>query len=347
MNTPPGFELACPAPLASNRVTMAHGGGGRLMHALVREVFAAAFGSSADHDGAVMAIAAGRLAMTTDGYVVRPLFFPGGDIGSLAVHGTLNDLAMCGARPLSLAAGFIIEEGCEIAVLERVAASMAATARQAGVAISTGDTKVVEHGKGDGVYITSSGVGLCEHALDIHPRSICDGDAILLSGDVGRHGIAVMGARENLDFDSPIESDSQSLWPAVCALLDAGIEIHCLRDLTRGGLASALVELAQASDLEIELDESAVTVHDAVQGACEILGLDPLYVANEGRFVALLPAAQADAACAILRATREGEGAVLAGRVRSARPGRVGLRTRIGTLRNLPMLSGEQLPRIC
>jgi len=328
-------------------VTMAHGGGGRLMHSLVREVFVAAFGGSADHDGAILELPAGRVATTTDGYVVRPMIFPGGDIGSLAVHGTLNDLAMCGARPISLAASFIIEEGTAVDLLHRIAGSMARAAAAAGVAIATGDTKVVERGSGDGVYITTSGVGVCEHPLTIHPRSMRDGDVVLLSGDIGRHGMAVMGAREHLAFESAIESDSQCLWPAVRALLAAGVTVHCLRDLTRGGLATALVEFAQTAQLEIEVEEAAVPVLPSVRGACEVLGLDPLYVANEGRFVAVVPAHEAETALHAMRATPEAEGAVIAGRVRAVRPGQVSLRTRIGTLRNLPMLSGEQLPRIC
>jgi hydrogenase expression/formation protein HypE len=347
MNEPREFQPVCPAPLRAERVIMAHGGGGRLMHNLVRDVFAAAFACSADHDGTVAELPAGRIATTIDGYVVRPMFFPGGDIGSMAIHGTVNDLAMCGARPVSLAAAFIIEEGTEIELLRRIAQSMAVAARKAGVAVSTGDTKVVERGHGDGVYITTSGIGLCEHGLDIHPRSIREGDVLLLSGDVGRHGMAVVSARENLSLESDIVSDSQCLWPAVCALLEVGVKVHCLRDLTRGGLATALVELAQTAGLEIELEEAAVRVEPAIQGACEILGLDPLYVANEGRFVAAVPAADAEAALAALRATPEAEGAVVAGRVLANRPGQVSLRTRIGTLRNLPMLSGDQLPRIC
>jgi hydrogenase expression/formation protein HypE len=317
------------------------------MHSLVRDVFAAAFGSTPDHDGVLADVPAGRIATTTDGYVVRPMIFPGGDIGSLAVHGTLNDLAMCGARPISLAASFIIEEGTTIELLHRIAGSMARAAASAGVVIGTGDTKVVERGSGDGVYITTSGVGVCEHPLTIHPRSIRDGDLVLLSGDIGRHGMAVMGAREHLAFESAIESDSQCLWPAVRELLEAGVTVHCLRDLTRGGLATALVEFAQSAGVEIELDEAAVPVLPSVRGACEVLGLDPLYVANEGRFAAVVPAQEAQTALHALRATPQAEGAVLAGRVRTDRPGQVTLRTRIGTLRNLPMLSGEQLPRIC
>jgi len=337
---------ACPLPRAPETVTLAHGGGGRRMHALVRNVFAAAFGSRPEHDGHVEEVAAGRIATTTDAYVVHPLFFPGGDIGTLAVNGTVNDLAMCGARALSLSAAFILEEGVALATLERIAASMACACREAGVAIRTGDTKVVERGKGDGVYVTTSGVGACEHALAIHPASIRAGDAVVLSGDVGRHGMAVMLAREALALEAAIESDSRELWTPVRALLEAGIEIRCLRDLTRGGLATALVELAATAALAIELDEAVVAVEDGVHAACELLGLDPLYVANEGRFVAVVPAQQAERCVQVLRAAAP-ERAVLAARVLDGPPGEVRLRTRLGTLRHLGLLSGEQLPRIC
>jgi hydrogenase expression/formation protein HypE len=316
------------------------------MHGLIRDVFVSAFGAGQGHDGHVQPVAAGRIATTTDGYVVRPLFFRGGDIGTLAVHGTVNDLAMCGARPLSLAAAFILEEGVEIATLRRIAASMAAACRDAGVEICTGDTKVVERGKGDGVYITTTGVGVCEHALDIRPGSIRDGDAIVLSGDIGRHGMAVMSSRENLEFDSAIESDSRELWSPVRALLEGGVAVHCLRDLTRGGLATALVELAAGAGLEIELEEDAVSVQESVRAACELLGMDPLYVANEGRFVAVVPGSQARRSVEILQAVAPEQPRVAA-RVFAGRAGQVSLRTRLGTLRHLGMLSGEQLPRIC
>jgi hydrogenase expression/formation protein HypE len=316
------------------------------MHALVRDVFLAAFGAGQDHDAHVQALDPGRIATTTDSYVVNPLFFRGGDIGALATHGTINDLAMCGARPLYLAAAFILEEGVRIADLQRIAASMARACAEVGVHVRTGDTKVVERGKGDGVYITTTGVGLCEHTLHIHPHSIRDDDVIVLSGDVGRHGMAVMSTRENLQFDSAIESDCRELWSPVRALLEAGIDIHCLRDLTRGGLATALVELAASASLEFELDEDAVSVQQDVRAACELLGMDPLYVANEGRFVAVVPRAQAERTVAIL--ARAGAGSPrIAGRVFAGHAGQVSLRTRLGTLRHLAMLSGEQLPRIC
>jgi hydrogenase expression/formation protein HypE len=340
--------LGCPLPIdTGGRITLAHGGGGSLMQRLIREVFTPAFGRGGEHDGAVLTAPAGRTVVTTDSFVVRPLFFPGGDIGSLAVHGTLNDLAMCGARPLALSAAFIIEEGFEIAALDRIARSMAAAADTAGVAIVTGDTKVVERGHGDGVYVTTSGTGVLEHPYDIHPRAIRNGDVVLLNGDLGRHGMAVMTARDDLPTEPPIATDSANLWPAVAALLSAGIAIHCLRDLTRGGLGGNIVELAEAARLDIELDEHALPVGSAVAAVCELLGLDPLYVANEGRFVAVVPATDAQRAREILRGVPGCEGTTLAGTVGPGTAGRVRLRTRFGTLRHIAMLSGEQLPRIC
>jgi hydrogenase expression/formation protein HypE len=338
----------CPVPLpAAGRVTLAHGGGGALTHDLVRSVFATTLGTDTRHDGAVLGRVSGRLVTTTDAFVVRPLFFPGGNIGALAVHGTVNDLAMCGARPLALTASFIIEEGFPIADLERIVQSMAAAARAAGVRVSSGDTKVVERGHGDGLYVSTSGIGVLDHDRHIHPDAVRAGDAVIVSGDLGRHGIAVLCARERLVTEPPVESDLQSLWPAVAALLEAGIELHCLRDLTRGGLATCAVEIARTAGLDIELDESAITVAPPVAATCELLGLDPLYVANEGRFMALLPAAQAAQALGLLKALPDSSAAAIAGHVGPGREGRVRLRTRIGTLRHVAMLSGAQLPRIC
>ncbi|MCB1748779.1 MAG: hydrogenase expression/formation protein HypE [Gammaproteobacteria bacterium] len=338
--------VACPLPRDdTDCVTLAHGGGGALMQRLVREVFAAAFGNDARHDGARVDSGGRPLVTTTDAFVVKPLFFPGGDIGALAVHGTVNDLAMCGARPLALTASFVIEEGFAVADLRRIAASMARAARAAGVAIVSGDTKVVERGHGDGVYITTSGIGALDHGLDIHPRAIAPGDAVLLSGDIGRHGTAVMVARENLHTATPISSDQGNLWPAVAALLAAGIEVHCLRDLTRGGLATAMVELARDGGWGIGMEETAVAVEPTVAALCELFGLDPLYVANEGRFVAVVPDGQATAALAVLRETAAA--ASLLGHVSAVPDGRVRLRTRYGTTRHVALLSGAQLPRIC
>ena len=345
------FTAKCPIPLSNQDfVTLAHGGGGRMMHNLLERSVIPAFGNQpleSRHDGAVMAVAQGRLAFTTDSYVVHPLFFPGGDIGTLAVTGTANDLAMCGARPLCLSAAFILEEGLPLATLERVVASMARTARAACVNIVTGDTKVVDRGKGDGMFINTAGIGVIEHSLVIAPTSVRPGDAILLSGDVGRHGVAIMAVREGLQFETTLETDCAPLAEPVLALLAAGIEVHCLRDLTRGGLATSLVEIAESSRWHIEVGEREIPVEEGVCGACEILGLDPLYLANEGRFVAIVPAAQTDKAVGILRSHPVSSGAVRIGTVGEVQDRLVTLQSRIGTKRILDMHSGEQLPRIC
>lgn len=341
--------LECPIPLEADTVRLAHGGGGRAMQRLLDGLFLPAFASEAlerRHDASVLAVGGARLAFTTDSYVITPYFFPGGDIGSLAVHGTVNDLAMAGARPLYLSAGFILEEGLPLEDLRRVAASMARAAQECGVQIVTGDTKVVDRGKGDGLYVNTAGVGVVEHSLSIAPASVRPGDAILVSGDLGRHGIALMACREGLEFETRLSSDSGPLWGLVSALLDGGLEVHCLRDLTRGGLASALVEIAEASRRLLVVDETAVPVAEEVRGACELLGLDPLFVANEGRMVVFLPEAQAGRALELLR--EAGAEPALVGRVDAAPSrGTVRLRTALGVDRPLDMLSGEQLPRIC
>lgn len=343
------MELACPAPAACDRVTLPHGAGGRLMHRLVRDVFRKAFRDPAleeGHDGAVLPPIAERVAMTTDSFVVRPIFFPGGDIGSLAVHGTVNDLAMCGARPLYLTCGFILEEGLPLETLERVAGSMADAARQAGVRVVAGDTKVVERGKVDGLFINTAGVGRVVAPAPVSPSRIRPGDALLLSGAVGRHGAAILSARESLGFESALRSDSACVWPQVEALLEAGVAISCLRDLTRGGLATALNELAASSGTGVALEESSVPIDEAVASACELYGLDPLYMACEGRFCAFVSAKDADKALAALR--RAGaKGAALAGSAVAEHGGQVRLRTALGVDRVLDMLEGEPLPRIC
>jgi len=343
--------FSCPLPLDRYPLVMlAHGGGGTLSHRLIEELFRPAFGSQqleARHDGALLDVEAGRLAFTTDSYVVQPLFFPGGDIGTLAVNGTVNDLAMCGARPLHLSAGFILEEGLPMETLWRVARSMGEAARQAEVRIVTGDTKVVDRGKGDGVFINTAGVGVVEHDGIVAPASIRPGDALLLSGDIGRHGIAIMAEREGLAFESTIRSDCAPVSGLVQELLAAGVGVRCLRDLTRGGLASALVEIAEAARLHLRIDETAIAVLEEVRGACELLGFDPLYVANEGRFVAFVAPEDAERALGLLRANPLGEGAALVGTVEDAADGLVTMRTRIGATRIVDMLSGEQLPRIC
>lgn len=345
------FEPACPLLIASKQtIQLAHGGGGRLMQGLIQDVFVRAFQNpmlEALHDGATWQVEKGTLAFTTDSYVVRPLFFPGGDIGSLAVNGTINDLAMCGAKPLYLSAAFILEEGLSLDVLQRVVISMAETAREAGVPIVTGDTKVVDCGKGDGIFINTSGVGLVPAGVRVLPTLIQPGDAILVSGDLGSHGVAVLSVREGLTFDGNVESDSAPLHQIVSDLIQSDIEIHCMRDLTRGGLASVLNELAEAAEIGMTVDEAAIPVSESVRGACELLGLDPLYVANEGRFVAIVPASQAEAALAVMHRHEAAKQAAQIGVVTSCDPSMVVLQTVVGTHRVLDLLSGEQLPRIC
>jgi hydrogenase expression/formation protein HypE len=352
-STPSGFTT-CPVPLPHRtEITVGHGGGGRLTQDLIDTVFRPAFANpalEAQHDGAQLNFpGGGRLAFTTDSHVVSPLFFPGSDIGHIAVNGTVNDLCMCGARPLWLSAGFILEEGFPVETLRRVVASMRAAADAAGVAIVTGDTKVVERGKGDGLYVTTAGVGVIETPLTLAPTSIRAGDAIVLSGDLGRHGMAIMATRANLSFESEITSDCAPLVAPVQALLAAGLEVHCLRDLTRGGLATSLVELAEQSKLSLAIDAAKIPVSEMVNGACEILGLDPLYVANEGRFVCILPPAQAASAVEIINRTcpDNGGAATIIGHVKPGPAGQVTQRSVIGAERIVDRLSGEQLPRIC
>jgi hydrogenase expression/formation protein HypE len=349
----PAFNLSCPVPRVSDdRIVLAHGGGGRLTHQLIEKIFIPAFSNSmleARHDGAVIPVNGSRLAFTTDSFVVRPLIFPGGNIGDLAVNGTVNDLAMCGARPLYLSSGFILEEGLEMETLRTVVTSMRQAAAAAGVKLVTGDTKVVDKGKGDGIFVNTSGIGLIDTRLKtpVSPASVQPGDAVIVSGDLGRHGIAILSVREGLEFESPILSDTACVWPAVEALLNAGIDLHCMRDLTRGGLATTLNEIASDRNVCIKLEEAAIPVDEVVQGACEILGLDPLYVANEGRFAVFVPAAQGQAALEILKKYPVAQGSVRVGTVEE-NPGRtVVLQSRIGGNRVIDMLSGEQLPRIC
>jgi hydrogenase expression/formation protein HypE len=352
----PDREIAvtCPVPSAANqKIMLAHGGGGRLMHRLLDEVILPALHNdilAERHDCAVLplpASASARLAFTTDSYVVRPLFFPGGDIGTLAVNGTVNDLAMGGALPLWLSASFILEEGLPWETLRRVCESLRRAADAAGVAIVTGDTKVVERGKGDGIFINTSGIGVVEHATSLGPRQVRPGDAILLSGDVGRHGIALMALREGIRLETTLESDCAPLAQTVRRLIDKGVPIHCLRDLTRGGLAGALVEIAESSGFAIRIREDMIPVHNTVRAVCEILGLDALHVANEGRFVAFVPPTDAERALAVMRRDPLGAGAQQIGTVEEGTPGSVTLRNSFGTNRILDMISGEQLPRIC
>jgi hydrogenase expression/formation protein HypE len=345
------FDASCPIPISQYpHVLMAHGGGGTLMHQLLENVFGKAFSNpilDTRHDSAQFAVPPGRLAMTTDSYVVRPIFFPGGDIGSMAVHGTVNDLAMSGARPLYLSCGFIIEEGLPMATLWRVVCSMRGAAEKCGVQIVTGDTKVVDKGKGDGLFINTTGLGVIEHGQKISPQNVRPGDAILVSGDLGRHGMAIMAVREGLQFESTIESDSAPVHEPVLELLKAGIEIHCLRDLTRGGLASALNEIAEAAGVKIAVEQKAIPVREDVHAACEMLGLDPLHVANEGRFIAFVAAKDAARALEILRGVEVSSKSAFVGGVVDKSAPLVTLKSELGVGRILDMPSGEQLPRIC
>lgn len=353
MSSNEGFHLQCPVPLGSgDRIQMAHGGGGTLMNDLIERVILSAFSSgnpTQRHDSAVLSLQ-GRLAFTTDSYVVKPLFFPGGDIGSLAINGTVNDLAMSGAQAKVLSCAFILEEGLPFETLRRVVASMSRAASASGVSIVTGDTKVVDAGKGDQLFVNTAGIGTVSHSWDIGPQSVRPGDAVLVSGDLGRHGIAILAVRDGLAFETEVLSDCAPLWPSVQALLDSGVEVHCLRDMTRGGLVSTLNEIARDSKTQAVIDETTVPVIAPVASACELLGLDPMSVANEGRFAIYLPESQVARALEALRTVPVSSGAVRIGRVESLAQDvspRVLLRTALGSERLLDMLSGEQLPRIC
>jgi hydrogenase expression/formation protein HypE len=333
-------------------IRLAHGAGGRMMADLIRDTFAPPLNNEylrqmADSTVLQSPISNPKLAISTDSFVVRPLFFPGGDIGSLAVHGTVNDVAMSGARPLWLTAGFILEEGLEMDVLERVVRSMAEAARRAGVLVVAGDTKVVERGHGDGIYINTAGVGVVMEGAEVGPDRARPGDVVLLSGTVGDHGIAVLSQREGLAFETELVSDSAPLNGLVEALLEAAPHTHCLRDATRGGLAAALNELAETSQVGIEIEETAVPVRPAVAAACELLGFDPLTVANEGKLVAFVPPEEADAALNALRAHPLGREATRIGAITEEHPGMVLARTPIGGRRVVDMPLGELLPRIC
>jgi hydrogenase expression/formation protein HypE len=331
----------------ADHILLGHGGGGSLMQELIATELAPLYSDPAQLglDAAILSLPSGRLAFSSDGSVVQPLEFAGGDIGKLAVIGTANDLAMVGARPLHLSVSLILEEGLPLALLRRLVSSMAVAATDSGVTIVTGDTKVVERGKADGVFISTSGIGLLEGQNPITPQAISPGDQLLLSGDLGRHGLAILAARHGLDLRSPVASDCAPLWPQVEALLAAGAEPHCLRDLTRGGLGSVLAELAEASGCDLVLDETALPLAPGVAASCGLLGLEPLHLANEGRFVAVMPAEQLAAAEAVL-APGGGRwvGAVQA--AASPQP-QVRLRTALGSERLLPPFSGEMLPRIC
>ena len=369
------FVISCPAPLARyETVQLAHGGGGRMMRNLLESLVLPQFaGRPSDvgadegavpgpavgargpqtgtaplpHDSAVLDLGGPRVAFTTDSYVVRPWQFPGGDIGKLAVCGTVNDLAMAGAVPHWLSCGLILEEGLPFETLRQVIASMRQAADEAGVQIVTGDTKVVDRGKGDGIFVNTAGIGVVPPGIEVSPSRVRAGDKILVSGDLGRHGIAIMSVREGLEFEGAPLSDCAPLAAVVGELTALGADLHCLRDLTRGGLAAAVIEIAEHAQVGLELDESAIPVLPSVRGACELLGLDPLYVANEGRLVAFVPAAAADRALQILEQQPAAAGPAVIGSVCDFHPGNVILRSAFGSGRLLDLLSGEQMPRIC
>ncbi len=331
-------------------ITLAHGGGGKLMHRMIRDLFQSIFSDGDrinEHDSAVFDVEDSRIAFTTDSYVVKPLFFPGGDIGSLAVYGTVNDLAMSGAEPLYISAGFIIEEGFPSDMLIKIAQSMQTACENARVRIVTGDTKVVEKGKGDGLFINTSGVGLIRHRYDIHPSSIKAGDTIVINGDIGRHGLAALLSRNDFSLKSDIRSDSAPLNHAIMKLLDARIKIHCLRDLTRGGLASALVEIANAGGFHFEVREKEVPVESEVAAICEVLGFDPIHIANEGKFIAFVPESDAQDTLNILKKECSMPNSKVIGEALDSNSAIVTMRNEFGTSRIVDMSAGEQLPRIC
>ena len=342
---------ACPLPITNYKeIVLAHGGGGKLSRQLIDKVVLPQFRNELLeplHDGAIFSVADQRLAFTTDSFVVSPIFFPGGDIGSLSIHGTINDLAMCGARPLYLSASFILEEGLPMEDFWRIVQSMHAAADAAGVKLVTGDTKVVDRGKADKIFINTSGVGLVPDGVNIDPTRAQVGDKIIVSGAIAVHGIAIMSVREGLEFETEIASDTAPLSSLVDAMLATKIDIHVLRDPTRGGITSALTEIAQSAKVGMLLDEARIPISEEVKGACEILGLDPLYVANEGKLLAIVAAQDIDLVLSAMTSHPLGQHAAVIGEVTSDHPGFIMMKTRVGGTRVVDMLSGEQLPRIC
>lgn len=353
MSEPLDFEgWTCPMPLrATPHVVMGHGGGGAMSGELVDSLFLPAYGSAARAhdlaDAAVLPAVEGRLAFSTDGFVVRPMFFPGGSVGELAVHGTVNDLAMVGARPLHLSTAYVIAEGTAMSDLGRIAEAVGAAARDAGVQLVTGDTKVVDHGSGDGVYITTAGIGVVPEGVDLSPARVSVGDVVLVSGDLGVHGVAVMSCREGIEFGTTVESDTAALHGLVADMLASGADVKVMRDPTRGGVSATLNELATAAGVGIEVDERSLPVPDAVRDACGFLGLDPMQVANEGKLVAVVAAADAERLLDVMRAHPLGTGATRIGEVVDAHPTMVVARTGLGGTRVVDLPVGEQLPRIC
>lgn len=345
------INTSCPAPLSDEgHILLAHGGGGRLTHHLISRVFYPAFNNpflQQDHDGSVFPVGNRRLACSTDSFVVDPVFFPGGNIGDLAVNGTVNDLACCGAMPLYLTAGFIIEEGLPLADLEKIVSSMQEAAGKAGVQIIAGDTKVVERGKCDKLFINTSGIGIVPEGISISPKRAAAGDVVICSGEIGVHGITILSARENLGFETGLRSDTQALNKMIHEVLFKVKDVHVLRDPTRGGVSGTLNEIASAAGLEIELDEALLPIPEPVRAACELLGFDPLYVANEGVVLVILPERSAAEVLPVMRRFPEGEKARIIGRVRKSDTSVVKLKTSLGNCRIVEMLTGEQLPRIC
>ena len=344
-------NYSCPIPISDyEKVTLAHGGGGTLSQKLIQKMFLPQFDNpllNLQHDGAIFEVNGNKLAFSTDSYVVKPIFFPGGNIGELAVNGTVNDLAMCGANPLYISAGFIIEEGFSMEELWQIILSMKKAAEKAGVQIVTGDTKVVDKGKGDKIFINTSGVGVINENRNISPLNCKAGDKIILSGKIAQHGIAIMSAREGLEFDSEVKSDTAALNKLVDEMFNTSQNIHVLRDPTRGGISSALNEIAQSSNLGMMIYEKDIPVDEQVRAACEILGLDPLYIANEGKLIAIVDPADAGKVLAVMRNNELGLDASIIGEVNEQNYGKVIMKTTIGSKRVVDMLSGEQLPRIC
>jgi hydrogenase expression/formation protein HypE len=351
MDQPSLLTASCPLPVTNYKeIVLAHGSGGKLSQQLLEKIILPQFRNELLeplHDGAIVAVGDQRIAFSTDSYVVSPIFFPGGDIGKLAVHGTVNDLAMCGARPLYLSVGFILEEGLPMEDFWRVVQSMREAAESAGVKLITGDTKVVDRGKADKIFINTSGFGLISNGVNIQPSRAGVGDAIIVSGPIAVHGIAIMSVREGLEFETEIASDTAPLNGLVSALIDAGIDIHVLRDPTRGGVTSALSEIAQSARVGMLLDEARIPINEEVKGACEILGLDPLYVANEGKLIAIVDRKDVEATLKSLRSNPLGKDAAVIGEIVNEHPGFVTMKSRVGGIRVVDMLSGEQLPRIC
>jgi hydrogenase expression/formation protein HypE len=343
--------LSCPLPISEyKRILLAHGGGGRLTNQLIKSIFLTVFNNSilsSLHDGAVFDIGSTRIAYSTDSYVVNPIFFPGGNIGDLAVNGTVNDLAMCGADPLYLSVGFIIEEGLLIEDLVRVVEGIERAARRAGVSIVTGDTKVVDRGKGDKIYVNTSGIGIVFEGVDIKPQNVRVGDKIIISGKIAQHGISIMSVREGLEFGTTVESDTAPLNHLVKSILRVTKNIHMMRDPTRGGLASSLNEIAEAANVGIFIIERSIPIDEEVKSACELLGFDPLYVANEGKMIIVVPPSEVDIVLNIMHNHPLGRDAAVIGEVVDSHHGTVVMKTRIGGMRVVDMLTGEQLPRIC